>query len=132
MDNETKMTTARGFLAISPILIFLLFYLGSSIAIGDFYKVPISVAFIVAVIWAIITTRSNTLTYKIEIFSKGAANTNILYMIWIFILAGAFASLAKGIGAIDATVSLTLNTLPQQLIIPGIFLSACFISVSIC
>ena len=131
MDNETKMTKARGFLAISPILIFLLFYLGSSIAIGDFYKVPISVAFIVAVIWAIITTRSNTLTYKIEIFSKGAANTNILYMIWIFILAGAFASLAKGIGAIDATVSLTLNTLPQQLIIPGIFLSACFISVSI-
>lgn len=131
MTGNLQLTKLRGLLALSPIAVFLIFYLSASIAIGDFYKVPISVAFIVAVIWAMLTTPGLTLSGRIDIFSKGAANKNILYMIWIFILAGAFASLAKGIGAIDATVALTLQTLPPQLIIPGIFLSACFISVSI-
>lgn len=131
MADEITPTKRQGLLALSPIVVFLLFYLGVSVAVGDFYKVPVSVAFILAVTWAVLTTRRTKLSRRIEIFSQGAANPNVLYMIWIFILAGAFASLAKSIGAIDATVALALNTLPTQLIIPGIFISACFISLSI-
>lgn len=131
MTIDVAPTKRQGFLALSPIFVFLAFYLGVSIAVGDFYKVPVSVAFILAVTWAVVTTHGINLSKRIEIFSRGAANANVLYMIWIFILAGAFASLAKSIGAIDATVALALQTLPTQLIIPGIFISACFISVSI-
>lgn len=125
-------STHKGLLALSPIAVFLIFYLAVSIAVNDFYKMPISVAFIVASAWSIITcSRSESLKERLNIFSQGAANPDILYMIWIFILAGAFASLAKHIGAIDATVNLTLQILPPQFLIPGIFLATCFISMSI-
>lgn len=126
------ISTRKGLLALSPIAVFLIFYLAVSIAVNDFYKMPISVAFIVASIWSVITTsRSTPIKDRLNIFSQGAANPDILYMIWIFILAGAFASLAKYIGAIDATVNLTLQILPPQFLIPGIFLASCFISLSI-
>ena len=126
------ISTRKGLLALSPIVIFLVFYLAVSIAVNDFYKMPISVAFIIASIWSVITSScKEPLKEKLQIFSQGAANPDILYMIWIFILAGAFASLAKEIGAIDATVNLTLQILPPQFLIPGIFLASCFISLSI-
>ncbi len=126
------ISTRKGLLALSPILVFLIFYLAVSIAANDFYKMPISVAFIIATIWSVITTHKSTpLKERFNIFSQGAANPDILYMIRIFILAGAFAALAKEIGAIDATVNLTLQILPPQFIIPGIFLASCFISLSI-
>ena len=121
----------KGLLALSPIAVFLLFYLVVSLVIGDFYKMPLSIAFIIAAIWSISLTRDIKLSKRIEIFSKGASNENVLYMVWIFILAGAFSALAEGIGSIDATVQLTLSILPPQFIIPGVFISACFISVSI-
>lgn len=126
------ISTRKGLLAISPIAVFLLFYLAVSIAVNDFYKMPISVAFIISSVWAVITTpQATAMKERFNIFSCGAANPDILYMIWIFILAGAFASLAKDIGAIDATVNLTLSILPPQFLIPGIFLASCFISLSI-
>lgn len=121
----------RGLLAISPIVLFLVFYLVVSLAIGDFYKMPIAVAMLVAAVWAVIIYRGQPLSRRIEIFSKEAGNSNVVYMVWIFVLAGAFASLAKGIGAIDATVNLTLKYLPPSLLIPGMFFAACFISLSI-
>ena len=126
------ISTRKGLLALSPIAVFLTFYLAVSIAVNDFYKMPISVAFIVASIWSVVTSSpKEALKERLNIFSKGAANPDILYMIWIFILAGAFAALAKHIGAIDATVNLTLQILPPEFLIPGIFLAACFISISI-
>ena len=131
IEEKNNLTKWQGVLALSPIMVFLVFYLGMSLWVGDFYKVPVSVAFILAVVWAVLTTRGVGLTKRIDLFSRGAANGNVLYMIWIFILAGAFAALAKGIGAIDATVALAMHTLPAELIIPGIFIAACFISVSI-
>lgn len=126
------ISTRKGLLAISPIAVFLIFYLAVSIAVNDFYKMPISVAFIISSVWAVITTpQATAMKERFNIFSCGATNPDILYMIWIFILAGAFASLAKDIGAIDATVNLTLSILPPQFLIPGIFLASCFISLSI-
>ena len=122
----------NGWLALSPLLIFLCVYLISSIIAHDFYAVPITAAFIIAVIYAIlITRRYEKLDKIVDIFSDGAGNRNVLLMIWIFVLAGAFASTAKDIGAIDATVDITLSILPDRLILFGLFFAACFISMSI-
>ena len=117
--------------ALSPLLVFLCLYLVTSILVNDFYKVPITVAFLVSSCYAIAITKGLKLDQRIYQFSVGAANKNILLMIWIFILAGAFAHSAKQMGAIDATVNLTLHILPDNLLLAGIFIAACFISLSI-
>ena len=126
-----KIDTSRGLLALSPIIILLTIYLAGSIIAGDFYRIPITTAFIVASIYAVAITRGSTLDERIEHFSKGAANTRIMYMIWIFVLAGAFAALAKAMGAVNATVQFTLNFIPSNYLPAGIFIAACFISLSI-
>lgn len=123
---------ARGILALSPIALLLGIYLIGSIVAGDFYKIPITAAFVVASIYAIAITRNgNTLEEKIKNFSRGAANSRVMLMVWIFVLAGAFAALAKSMGAVDSTVALTLHFIPEQFLPAGIFVAACFISMSI-
>lgn len=117
--------------ALMPLVVFLCLYLVTSIIVNDFYKVPITVAFIVASIYAVATTKGLSLNDRILQYSQGAANKNIMMMIWIFIMAGAFAQSAKAMGAIDATVNLTLHLLPDNLLLAGIFLASCFISLSI-
>jgi Na+/H+ antiporter NhaC len=106
-------------------------YLVTSIIVNDFYKVPITVAFVASSIYAVCITRNLTLTERIEQFSKGAAKPGMMLMIWIFILAGAFAQSAKEMGAVDATVNLTLQLLPESMLLPGLFLASCLISLSI-
>ena len=117
--------------ALMPLVVFLCMYLVTSIIVNDFYKVPITVAFLTASIYAVATTKGLSLNDRILQYSSGAANTNIMLMIWIFILAGAFAQSAKAMGAIDATVNLTLWLLPENLLLAGVFLASCFISLSI-
>lgn len=121
----------NGWLALSPLFVFLIIYLVSSIVAQDFYKIPISAAFLLASIYAIAICKGKTLEERISTFSEGAGNRNVLLMIWIFVLAGAFASTAKEIGAIDATVNLALRILPGRLLYAGLFLASCFISMSI-
>lgn len=121
----------NGWLALSPLIVFLCVYLVSSIAAQDFYRIPISAAFLIASIYAIAICRGKTMEQRIATFSDGAGNKNVLLMIWIFVLAGAFAATAKEIGAIDATVNLALRILPGKLLYAGLFLAACFISMSI-
>lgn len=117
--------------ALMPLVVFLCLYLVTSLIVNDFYKVPITVAFLVASIYAVATTKGLSLNDRIIQYSSGAANKNIMMMIWIFILAGAFAQSAKTMGAIDATVNLTLHLLPGSLLLAGVFLASCFISLSI-
>lgn len=117
--------------ALMPLVVFLCLYLVTSLIVNDFYKVPITVAFMVASIYAVATTKGLSLNDRILQYSSGAANKNIMLMLWIFILAGAFAQSAKSMGAIDATVNLTLLLLPDNLLLAGIFLASCFISLSI-
>ena len=117
--------------ALMPLVVFLCLYLVTSLIVNDFYKVPITVAFMVASIYAVATTMGLSLNDRILQYSSGAANKNIMLMLWIFILAGAFAQSAKAMGAIDATVNLTLLLLPDNLLLAGIFLASCFISLSI-
>lgn len=117
--------------ALMPLVVFLCLYLVTSLIVNDFYKVPITVAFLVASVYAVATTKGLRLNDRILQYSSGAANKNIMLMLWIFILAGAFAQSAKAMGAIDATVNLTLLLLPDNLLLAGIFLASCFISLSI-
>ena len=119
------------FLALTPLLLFLVLYLVTSLVVGDFYKMPIAVAFVVASVYAACLLRGKSIQERVEIFSAGAADQNILQMIWIFILAGAFAASAEAMGAIDATVNLTLRLLPAEYLTAGLFLAACFVSLSV-
>lgn len=122
----------KGLTALSPLLFFLAIYLATSIISGDFYSIPISVAFMLSSIYAVgIHSIERGLKKSVNLFSRGASAPNIMLMLWIFILAGAFANAAKTIGAVDATVNLMLSVLPDNLVLPGLFLATCFISLSI-
>lgn len=121
----------KGLLALSPLMVFIVLYLVTSIIAGDFYKVPITVAFMAASMYAIVVMGGIPLRQRIDIYSKGAGTGQMMLMIWIFIMAGAFANTAKVMGAIDATVNLALTLLPGNMLLAGLFLSACFISLSV-
>ena len=121
----------KGLIALSPLGVFVILYLVTSIVAGDFYKVPITVAFMVSSIYAIVIAKDKPLKERVDIFSRGAGSSQMMLMIWIFLLAGAFAHSAKMMGSIDATVNLTLHLLPSQMLLAGLFLAACFISISI-
>lgn len=131
---ETTNTTNRrkgGWSSLSPLAVFLCLYLVTSLIVNDFYKVPITVAFLLSSCYAIALMRGLNLEKRVYQFSVGASNKNIMLMVWIFVLAGAFAQSAKQMGSIDATVNLTLSILPDNLLLAGIFIAACFISLSI-
>ena len=128
---QENISSRRGLLALSPLLVFVCIYLLSSIVAQDFYAVPVASAFLIASVYAMLISRGETLEKRIEAFSRGAGNKSVLLMIWIFIMAGAFAATAKAIGAIDATVNLAMAILPRKFIFAGLFLAACFISMSI-
>ena len=127
----------KGIIALSPLAVFILLYLVTSIIAGDFYKVPITVAFLLSSIYAVIvcggipTRGGMPIAERISIFSRGASMGNMMLMLWIFVLAGAFANTAKVMGSIDATVNLTLSILPGNMILAGLFLAACFVSISV-
>ena len=131
-DNQpTTQQRKPSLWALSPLLVFLCLYLVTSLIVNDFYKVPITVAFLASSIYALLITRGLPLGERVTLFSQGASNKNIMLMLWIFILAGAFAQSAQAMGAVDAAVNLTLQLLPDQLLLAGIFLAACFISISV-
>ncbi|MBR6605625.1 MAG: Na+/H+ antiporter NhaC family protein, partial [Prevotella sp.] len=113
-----------GLLALSPLLVFILIYLVTSIIAGDFYKIPITVAFMASSIYAVVVSGGMPLQRRIDIFSKGASSSKMMLMIWIFVLAGAFANSAKMMGSIDATVNLTLDLMPGNMLLAGLFLAA--------
>lgn len=129
-DNKRRYRI-HGWLALSPMLVFLFTYLGASILLNDFYKIPITVAFMLSSCYAVAITRGLTIEERINVFSQGASDKSILLMVWIFMLAGAFAQGAKQMGAIDSVVNLTLTILPSDLLLAGIFLASCFISLSV-
>lgn len=128
---KTALPQRPGFRALVPLFVFLGVYLLASVWVDDFYAVPITVAFIIASMVAVALTDGLSLPERIARFSEGAADKNILIMIWIFILAGAFAQSAKAMGAIDATVNLTLWLLPDHFLLVGLFAASCFISLSV-
>lgn len=125
------MKAIGNLITLSPLFVFLGIYVIISLILGDFYKIPLTVALLVASLWAMLIFKGASLSQRIEAFGKEAGNSNVLYMIWIFILAGCFANLADKTGAVEATVSLTISQLPPNFVLPGLFISACFISMAI-
>ena len=119
------------FKALIPFIVFLVFYLGLSVWANDFYCVPMPVAFVVASATAFCLNRKQSLSDKVEVFARGMGEPNIMVMCLIFILAGAFASTAKAMGAVDATVLIARNLIPEQFLLAGFFLVSCFISLAI-
>ena len=116
--------------ALLPLGIFLILFVGSGIMTGDFYAMPVLVAFLLASVAAFMFNRKERFNDKVAIFCKGAGNENIIMMVMIFLLAGAFSGVAKAMGGVDATVNLSLSILPPNLVVVGLFIIAGFISVS--
>ena len=121
----------KGFLALSPLIVFVVLYLVLSLVAGDFSSVPLTVVFLISSVYSVATSTKFSLKERIDIYGQGASTPNLLLMLWIYVLAGAFSQSAKGMGAIDTTVNLALNILPPSMILPGLFVTACFISISI-
>ena len=117
--------------ALLPLLVFVIVYVASALLAKDFYAVSVIVPFLASALVALIMNRKVKFEEKIEMFCKGAGNSNIILMVLIFILAGAFAQVAKSMGAVDSTVNLGLSILPSNIMIAGIFIIACFISLSV-
>lgn len=128
MGNKQKN---YGLVALLPFVVFLVFYLGLSIYKNDFYSVPMPIAFIVASATAFLINIKEKLNDKVEVFAKGMGDNNIMIMCLVFILAGAFASVAKEMGAVDAAVRIAQYLIPANMMLCGVFLVSCFISLSI-
>lgn len=119
------------FLGLLPLLVFILVYLVVSLVVGDFYKMPVLVAFMFSAIVAFLQFPRLPFREKINEFTAGAGDPGIMLMILIFLLAGAFAGLSKSIGAVESTVNFALSYISPQLLIAGLFITASFISLSL-
>ncbi|PWJ42014.1 Na+/H+ antiporter NhaC family protein [Sediminitomix flava] len=131
VNQADKQTPKGNGFALLPLISFLFVYLCTSIVTGDFYKMPVSVAFLISLGIALFQNKSRSLHDKLESFCKGAGNSDIMLMSLIFILAGAFATVAKEMGAVDSVVNFSLAFMPSNMLLAGVFLIACFISISI-
>ena len=129
------MSNKKGLLALSPlILLILLIALFTGYSAEESHKdtsLSLTVAFMISSIYAVAISGGMPIRKRIDTYSRGAGANNLMLMLWIYVLAGAFAASAKAMGAVDATVNLALSLLPASMILPGLFLAACFISLSI-
>ena len=128
---EEKIKRTQGLISISPMLVFLAVYTSSSIIAGDFYAASIIVSFLIACLYSVFIVKKRSIESRFGILAKGAAKEDIMTMVLIFILACAFAATAKQMGAIEATVDLTLSFMPIKMMLCGLFIAACFVSLSI-
>lgn len=126
-----KAVHRNGLLALSPLAVMALLFIALSFLMHGFHKVPLLVVFILTSVYGLSTLRGMSFEDRLSVFSEGAGNKNLLLMIWIFVLAGAFAAAAKAMGAVDATVAMTLGLVPSGMILSGLFVASCFISLSI-
>ena len=129
--HRHKAIHRNGLLALSPLAVMALLFIALSFLMHGFHKVPLLVVFILTSVYALLTLRGMSFEDRLSVFSEGAGNKNLLLMIWIFVLAGAFAATAKAMGAVDSTVALTLGLVPPGMLLSGLFVASCFISLSI-
>ncbi|HBL06638.1 MAG TPA: sodium:proton antiporter, partial [Clostridium sp.] len=128
MKDNLKKGSA---IALLPLFIFIAVFMGISLVTKDFYAMPVTVPFLLAALVALFMNRKVSLDKKLDVFCKGAGEPNIILMCLIFILAGAFAEVAKTMGAVESTVNLGLTFLPSNILVAGVFIIACFIAISI-
>lgn len=117
-------------IALLPIGVFLVIFLGSGIVTGDFYAMPAIVAFLIALSVAFVQNRGLSFDEKIKIIAKGVGDDNIITMSLIFLCAGGFSGAVTAAGGVDSTVNFGLSILPSGVAVVGLFVIGCFISVS--
>lgn len=129
------MSNKKGLLALSPlfllIVLIVVFTVYSVDSSHQDTSLSLTVAFMISSIYAVAISGGMPVRKRVDTYSKGAGANNLMLMLWIYVLAGSFTASAKAMGAVDATVNLALSILPASMILPGLFLAACFISVSI-
>jgi Na+/H+ antiporter NhaC len=129
------MSNKKGLLALSPLFLLIVLIVAFTVySVDASHKdtnLSLTVAFMISSIYAIAISGGMPIKSRVDTYSKGAGANNLMLMLWIYVLAGSFAASAKTMGAVDATVNLALSILPASMILPGLFLAACFISVSI-
>lgn len=129
------MSNKKGLLALSPLFLLIVLIVAFTVySVDSSHKdtnLSLTVAFMISSIYAIAISGGMPIKSRVDTYSKGAGANNLMLMLWIYVLAGSFAASAKAMGAVDATVNLALSILPASMILPGLFLAACFISVSI-
>ena len=129
------MSNKKGLLALSPLFLLIVLIVAFTVySVDASHKdtnLSLTVAFMISSIYAIAISGGMPIKSRVDTYSKGAGANNLMLMLWIYVLAGSFAASAKAMGAVDATVNLALSILPASMILPGLFLAACFISVSI-
>ena len=116
--------------ALLPIGVFLIIFLGAGIVTGDFYTMPAIVAFLIALLVAFLQNKNLTFTEKLQVISKGVGDENIITMCLIFLCAGGFSGAVTAAGGADSTVNFGLSILPSNIAVVGLFIIGCFISVS--
>lgn len=129
------MSNKKGLLALSPLFLLIILIVAFTVYSVDSShqdtSLSLTVAFMISSIYAVAISGGMPVRKRVDTYSKGAGANNLMLMLWIYVLAGSFAASAKAMGAVDATVNLALSILPANMILPGLFLAACFISVSI-
>lgn len=129
------MSNKKGLLALSPLFLLIVLIVAFTVySVDASHKdtnLSLTVAFMISSIYAIAISGGMPIKSRVDTYSKGAGANNLMLMLWIYVLAGSFAASAKAMGAVDATVNLALSILPASMILPGLFMAACFISVSI-
>lgn len=129
------MSNKKGLLALSPLFLLIVLIVAFTVySVDASHKdtnLSLTVAFMISSIYAIAISGGMPIKSRVDTYSKGAGANNLMLMLWIYVLAGSFAASAKAMGAVDATINLALSILPASMILPGLFLAACFISVSI-
>lgn len=129
------MSNKKGLLALSPLFLLIVLIVAFTVYSVDSShqdtSLSLTVAFMISSIYAVAISGGMPVRKRVDTYSKGASANNLMLMLWIYVLAGSFAASAKAMGAVDATVNLALSILPASMILPGLFLAACFISVSI-
>ena len=120
----------KGLLSVSPLIFFLVFFFSASLIAGDFSKVSVIVSFFFSTIYAVSITKGLSLPDRVRIIGRGAGTTKMMFMVWILICAGAFATSASEMGCVNETVNALLSVLPERYILVSIFITGCFISMA--
>lgn len=130
MEKLLKHEDEKSVMALLPIAVFIILFVGSGLVTGNFYLMPTTLAFLLALIVALLQNKKYTFEQKLYVAASGAGDVNIITMCIIYLLAGIFSAVVSAAGGVTSTVNFALSFIPVHLAVMGLFLMGCFISIS--
>ncbi len=130
MEKLLKHEDEKSVMALLPIAVFIVLFVGSGLVTGNFYLMPTTLAFLLALIVALLQNKKYTFEQKLYVAASGAGDVNIITMCIIYLLAGIFSAVVSAAGGVTSTVNFALSFIPVHLAVMGLFLMGCFISIS--